>query len=61
MRKWENIRADPVDQRFVFVTWIEQSLYFLSQEFQASSCTAWFVSDLVGNFDDRFSRDASQM
>ena len=24
-------------------------------------CTAWFVSDLVGNPEDRFSRDAAQL
>ena len=38
---------------FVFATLIVQSLYFLNPKFQASShlrsCTAWFVSDQVGN------------
>ena len=36
---------------FVFAIWIVQYLYFLNTKFQSlafcSSCTAWFVSDLV--------------
>ena len=50
---------------FVFATWIVQSLYFLNLKFPASShllgCTAWFVSDLVGNPEDRFSCDTDIM
>ena len=38
---------------FVFATWIVQYLYFLNPKFKllaiSSSCTAWFVSDLVRN------------
>ena len=44
---------------FVFATRIVQSLFFLNTKFQALAifcgCTAWFVSDLVGNPEDRFS------
>ena len=47
---------------FVFATQIVQSLYFLIQNFKLlaifCSCTARFVSDLVRNSEDRFSRDA---
>ena len=39
---------------FVFATYIVQFLYFLNPKFQA-----WFVSDLVGNPVDCFSRDAA--
>ena len=39
---------------FVFATWIVQPLLFLHQKFQA-----WFVSDLVKNPEDRFSRDVA--
>ena len=50
---------------FVFATWIVQSLFYLNPKFQASSylCgfTAWFVSDLVGNPEDRFSHNETQM
>ena len=45
---------------FVFATQIVQSLYFLNPKFQASifcGCTARFVSDLVGNPEDRFSHN----
>ena len=53
------------DQRLCFHnTSIVQSLYFLNPKFQASShlhCTAWFVSDLVGNPEDRFSGDTAHM
>ena len=41
-----------------------QSLYFLNLKFQASifcSCTAHFVSDLVGNPEDKFSQDAAHL
>ena len=45
---------------FVFAIRIVQSLYFL-QNFKPlailSACTAWFVSDLVGNPEDRFSHN----
>ena len=53
---------------FVFTTQIVQSLYFLNLEFQASrsscvfcGCTARFVSDLVGNPEDRFSHNKAQI
>ena len=50
---------------FVFATRIVQSLYFLSPKFQASSIfcgfTARFVSNLVGNPEDRFSHTEAQI
>ena len=47
---------------FVFATWIVlQPLYLLNQKFQASCCTTRFVSDLVGNPKDRFSRNAAHI
>ena len=50
---------------FVFATWIVQSLYFLNPKFQTSSlfcgCAAWFMSELFGNSEDRFSHDTAQM
>ena len=50
---------------FVFTTWIEQSLYFLSPKFQASSHLLWLyrpvVSNLVGNPEDRFSHNEAQI
>ena len=50
---------------YVFATQIVQTLNFLNLKFQASSHllwqkSGWFVSDLVGNPEDRFSRHASQ-
>ena len=44
----ENKDADQL-RAFVFATRIVQSFYFLNPKFQACSCTAWFVSYLVGN------------
>ena len=41
----------------VFATRIVQFLFFLNP----NACTAWFVSDLVGNPEDRFSRVAAHM
>ena len=50
---------------FVFATWIVQSLYFLNPKFQASSHLLWltahFVSDLVGNPEDRFSHNKAHI
>ena len=50
---------------FVFATRIVQSLYFLNMKFEhlAFLCdsTAWFVSDLVGNPEDRFSHNEAQV
>ena len=50
------------DQRlYFFATKIVRSLYFLNPNFKPlaifCSCTAWFVSDLVGNPEDRFSHN----
>ena len=49
---------------FVFATRTVQvqSLYFLNPKFLAifCGCTAWFVSDLVGNPEDQFSRNEAQ-
>ena len=50
---------------FVFATQIVQSLYFYNQNFKPLAilfgCTAPFVSDLVGNPEDRFSHDAAHV
>ena len=51
---------------FVFATQIVQSLYFLNTKFPASShlvwlYTAWFVWDLVGNPEDRFSHNEAHV
>ena len=50
---------------FVFATRIVQFLYFLNPKFQASShlrnCTGQFVSDMVVNSEDRFSRVAAHI
>ena len=50
---------------FVFATRIVQSLYLLNPKFQASSilsdCNARFVSDLVGNPEDRFSHNEAHL
>ena len=46
---------------FVFAIQIVQSLYCLYPKFQASGCTAQFVSDVVGNPEDRFSHNEALM
>ena len=50
---------------FIFATRIVQSLYFLNPNFKHLAifcgCTAWFVSDLVGNPEDRFSHNEAQI
>ena len=50
---------------FYFATRIIKLLFYLNPKVQASSlvydCTAWFMSDLVENTDDRFSRIAAQI
>ena len=51
---------------FVFATKIVQSLFFLNPKNFKSlaifcSCTAIFMSDLVRNTEDGFSRDGAQM
>ena len=46
---------------FVFATKIVQPLYFLNTLATFCGCSARFVSDLVGNPEDRFSHGASQM
>ena len=50
-----------LNSAFVFATRIVQSLYFLNPKFQASSCTAWLVLDLVENPEDRFSHNKDQI
>ena len=45
---------------FVFATRIVQSLYFLNTKFQASSHLLW-LSDLVGNPEDRFSHNEDEI
>ena len=52
------------DQRLCFATWIVQSLCFLNPISSLAifcGCTARFVSDLVGNPEDRFSDVAAHM
>ena len=53
------------DQVLCFATWIVQSLNFLNPNFKSIAifcgCTAWFVSDLVGNLEDRFSRNTAHI
>ena len=64
---WENKDADQLrsfcaaDQHLCFHTKIVQSLYFLNPKFQTSYQYLWlkFVSDLVGNPEDRFCHDAA--
>ena len=66
----ENKEADQVrgnreaDQRLCF-RYIVQSLFFLKTKFQLSShlfgCTDWFVLDLVGKPEDRFSHNEARM
>ena len=50
---------------FVFATQIVQSLYFLSTNFKSLTIlcgrAAWFVCDLVGNPEDRFSHNEAQI
>ena len=50
---------------FVFATWIVQFLFFLNPKFQVLACfcdcTCWFVSDLVRNPEDWFSRVAAHI
>ena len=51
---------------FVFAKRIVQPLYFINPKFQAPidifcGCTARFMSDLVGNPEDRFSHDAAEL
>ena len=50
---------------FVFATWIVQFLFYLNQNFKPlaifSSCTAWFVWDVVENPEDRFSHDEARL
>ena len=65
MRKQRRRSAAKLISAFVFATRIVQSLFSLNPKFQASSllcdCTGWFVSDLVGNLEDRFSSGAAQL
>ena len=49
---------------FVFATWIVQSLFYLNTKFQVTShllALYRFVSDLVGNPEDRFSHNEAHM
>ena len=53
----ENKVTEKLISAFVFATWIVQSLYFRNFKLLAfyRDCTDRFVSDLVGNLEDRFS------
>ena len=58
----DQLPANPAADQHLCFHYIVQSLYFLNSKFQASShlsFTAWFVSDLVGNPEDRFSHDVA--
>ena len=59
----ENKDADQLISAFVFATRIVQSLYFLNFKLLDifCGCTAWFVSDLVENPEDRFSQNEAQI
>ena len=46
---------------FVFATRIVQCLYFLNPIVQVCDCTDRFMSDQVGNLEDRFSRVAAHL
>ena len=50
---------------FVFATQIVQSLYFLIRNFKPPAilcgCTVWFVWDLIGNPEDRFSHNEAHI
>ena len=50
---------------FVFTTYLEQFLFFLNRNLKPlaifCSCTAWFVSDQVGNPEDRFSHNEAHI
>ena len=61
MRKHGRRSAAQLISALVFATKIVQFLYLLKPTFQASSHLRWFVSDLVGNPEDRFSRDAARI
>ena len=53
------VTAQLISERFVFTTRVEQFLFYLNPKFQVSifrDCTGLFVSDLVGNPEDQFSR-----
>ena len=45
---------------FVFATWIVHSLCFLNP-FKSSVAAVWFVLDLIGKTEDRFSCEAVQL
>ena len=60
----ESKGADQLCRAFVFSTYmyidiIVQLHYFLNPKFQASSCTARFASDLVGNPKENFSSEVA--
>ena len=55
---WSNCAAD---QRLSFRFTDSNSLFFLNPKFQASSCTAQFVSDQVRNPEDWFSHNEAHM
>ena len=50
---------------FVFATWLVQSLFYLNPKLNSLAffcgCAAQFVSDLVRNTEDRFSRDTTDL
>ena len=46
---------------FVFAKRIAQSLYYLKPLAILSGCTAWFVSDLVGNPEDQLSHNEAHI
>ena len=60
-----NREAAKLITAFIFATWIVQSLFYLIRNFKPLAifcgCTAWFVSDQVGNNEDRFSHNEAHM
>ena len=60
-KRKQRSRVAELISAFVVPTYIVQSLYILNPKIQASSHFLWFVSDLVRNSDDWFSRESAQM
>ena len=60
----DQLHGDRIAEQRLSFCYIVQSFYFLNPKFEASIffvCTAQFVSDLVRNSEDRFSRDVAHM
>ena len=62
--KFGKLKILDIHLAFVFATEIEQSLYLLNSKISSHQpsyfYTAWYMSDLVGNHEYRFSRDVKR-